>query len=449
MFSASGDFPANFRLKFRSQAMVSWARLKKVLVRRTFAAALVALQMGIAPQMVLAQEPKAVTKNEKPPVRTLEEVQGIAKANSALLRNAQLGLDSVAQKQATLQKLKFLSLVSRELPVRQKQSQAGLNAANANLSQTELDLKFAVSYAYISIIYANQQLDVADRGINDLGTLGDIAKEIVKTGSRNDVSKKQIDQIQVYLNLFQGKREEAVQGAPRATAGLREAIGLSQEGNWSITTADKVLVLPKVEVNKDTIVQMAVERRGEIQQAEAGVDAACLEIQAQQKIRSLSGRTFAAGSDIHATLIPGAILGEDYKPGALAPEMPVSLFGTKRARAEQAGILHEKAQTVAEKAKALVTLEAETTYLRWIENRNRATSYLKAAEEAEKLAASLKDRFDPRGGKVTLDEVINTGIQSNTMKILANEAIYKAHLALIGLERVSGGGFVAPPITAK
>ena len=115
----------------------------------------------------------------------------------------------------------------------------------------------------------------------------------------------------------------------------------------------------------------------------------------------------------------------------------------------QAKILHERAQVVADKAKSLIVLEAENTYLRWIENKNRATNYIKSAEEAEKLAASLKERFDPRGGKITLDEVITTGIQANTIRIAANEAIYKATLALIALERVSGGGFVAPSITKK
>ncbi|MEY4393578.1 MAG: hypothetical protein RL595_827 [Planctomycetota bacterium] len=429
--------------------MISWSGWKRATVRKFFVAAILSLQMSMAQNTILAQDAKTgSTSPAKPQARSLAELVDAAKAESPIIRNAQLGLESVVQKQSTLDKMRFLSLISRELPVRKKQSQAGLNAASANLAQAEHDLKYAVSYAYISIIYANQQLDVADRGINDLATLGDIAKEIVKTGSRNDVSKKQIDQIAIFLNMFQGKREEGTQGVPRAKAALREALGI-EDSSWDLTTADKLLSLPKVEVNKDSIIKLALERRGEIQQAEAGVDAACLEIQAQQYIRSLSGRTFAAGGDIHANILPGASLNEDYKPGALAPEMPASLFGSKKARVEQAGILHEKAQTVAEKAKALVALEAETTYLKWIENKNKAALFLKAAEDAEKLASSLKDRFDPRGGKVTLDEVITTGIQSKSMKILDNEAIYKAHIALIGLERVTAGGFLAPPITGK
>ncbi|MFN5288913.1 MAG: TolC family protein [Planctomycetia bacterium] len=299
--------------------MISWSGWKRATLRKFFVAAILSLQMSLAQNTILAQDAKTgSTSPAKPQARSLAELVDAAKAESPIIRNAQLGLESVVQKQSTLDKMRFLSLISRELPVRKKQSQAGLNAASANLAQAEHDLKYAVSYAYISIIYANQQLDVADRGINDLATLGDIAKEIVKTGSRNDVSKKQIDQIAIFLNMFQGKREEGTQGVPRAKAALREALGI-EDSSWDLTTADKLLSLPKVEVNKDSIIKLALERRGEIQQAEAGVDAACLEVQAQQYIRSLSGRTFAAGGDIHANILPGASLNEDYKPGALAP----------------------------------------------------------------------------------------------------------------------------------
>ena len=146
-----------------------------------------------------------------------------------------------------------------------------------------MDLNFSIAYTYVSIIYANQQLDVAERGINDLNTLGDIAKEIVKTGSRNDVSKKQIDQINVYMNLFNGKKEEAVQGVPRAKAALREAIGIT-DINWDLQTADKLLELPDVKVNRESVIAEAQTRRGEILQAQSAVDATCLEIKAQDKV---------------------------------------------------------------------------------------------------------------------------------------------------------------------
>lgn len=412
--------------------------------------AIVAMQFVISSQSSMAQDkPVLIAKNaSKVPTYNIEQLRAMGHSNSSTIKAAQLGIDGVAEKQDAINKMKFLSIISKDLPVRKQQAQTGMNAATANFSQTELDLNYSISYTYSSIIYANQQLDVAERGINDLNTLGDIAKEIVKTGSRNDVSKKQIDQINVYLNLFNGKKEEAVQGVPRAKAALREAIG-ETDTNWDLQTADKVLTLPDVKVDRDFIISEALAKRGEIAQAQSAVDATCLEVKAQEKIRAFSGKTFASGSDIHANILPIASLNEDYRPGAIAPEMPANLYGPKRSRVNQAKILHEKAQVVAEKAKSLVVLEAENTYLRWIENKNRATSYLKSADEAEKLASSLKERFDPRGGKITLDEVITTGIQANSIRIAANEAIYKAYLSLIALERVSGGGFVAPPITKK
>ncbi|MSR30071.1 MAG: TolC family protein [Gemmataceae bacterium] len=393
-------------------------------------------------------EAAQIEKPVKVPVFSLAQLQEMGRASSPLIKAAQAGVDGVAEKQSAIHKMRFLGLISKEIPVRKQQAEAGAVAASASFSQSELDVNFSVAYTYTSIIYARQQLEIADRGITDLTTTGDIAREIVKTGSRNDVSKKQIDQINVYHNFFYGRKEEAVQGIPRAKAGLREAIGI-QNLNWDLEPADKVLTLPEVSINKEEMVRLAVERRSEIQLAQAAVDVTCLEVQAQQKIWSLTGRTFATGTDIHAILLPAPSFNEDYKPGAIAPEMPANLVGSRRSRAAQAQILHTRAEAVSEKARSLVALEAETTWLRWVENQNRAKHYLKAADEAEKLAASLKDRFDPRGGKITLDEVIDSGIQANTMRIQANEVVYKTHLSLIALERVTAGGFKAPPITKK
>ena len=430
--------------------MLHRIRLNSGSIKWIIGGALVAMQFAIAGEITLAQDtPVVIAKNaNKVPTFNIEQLREMGRSNSSSIKAAQLGIEGVAEKQDAINKMRFLSIISKDLPVRKQQAQSGMTAATANYSQSELDLNFSIAYTYVSIIYANQQLDVAERGINDLNTLGDIAKEIVKTGSRNDVSKKQIDQINVYLNLFNGKKEEAVQGVPRAKAALREAIGIT-DINWDLQTADKVLALADVQVNRESVIAEAQARRGEILQAQSAVDATCLEIKAQDKIRAFTGKTFASGSDIHANILPIASLDENYRPGAIAPEMPGNLYGSKKSRVNQAKILHERAQTVADKAKSLIVLEAENTYLRWIENRNRATSYLKSAEEAEKLAVSLKERFDPRGGKITLDEVITTGIQANTIRIAANEALYKATLALIALERVSGGGFIAPPITKK
>ncbi len=409
-----------------------------------------AMQFALPGEFLIAQEQAVkIAKNaSKVPTFNLEQLKEMGRTNSLNIKSAQLGIDGVSEKQDAIHKMRFLALISKDIPVRKQQAQTGMSAANANYSQAEIDLNFSISYTYASIIYGNQQLDVADRGINDLVTLGDIAKEIVKTGSRNDVSKKQIDQINVYLNFFNGKKEEAIQGIPRAKAALREALSM-EDINWDLQTADKVLVLSDIKVDREKIIAEAIARRGELQMAQAAVDVTCLEVQAQNKIRAFAGKTFASGTDIHANILPSASLGEDYKPGALAPEMPANLYGPKKSRVSQAKNLNEKAQIVADKTKGLIVLEAETTYLRWLENKNRAINYIKAVDEAEKLASSLKERFDPRGGKITLDEVIASGIQLNNMRIAANEAVYKAQLALIALERVSGGGFVAPPITKK
>ena len=179
--------------------MLHRIRLNSGSIKWIIGGALVAMQFAIAGEITLAQDtPTVIAKNaSKVPTFNIEQLREMGRSNSSSIKAAQLGIEGVAEKQDAINKMRFLSIISKDLPVRKQQAQSGMNAATANYSQSELDLNFSIAYTYVSIIYANQQLDIAERGINDLNTLGDIAKEIVKTGSRNDVSKKQIDQINV------------------------------------------------------------------------------------------------------------------------------------------------------------------------------------------------------------------------------------------------------------
>src|SRR5262249_44737088 len=97
--------------------------------------------------------------------------------------------------------------------------------------------------------------------------------------------------------------------------------------------------------------------------AAAGVDAFRLEVYAQSRIpfrRAVP--TFASGSDIHAREVPQAMRGKDYRPGAIAPEMPTQLVGTKYDRVCRAMALTERAEAVYEKVRFLVTLDAEIAF---------------------------------------------------------------------------------------
>ncbi len=93
------------------------------------------------------------------------------------------------------------------------------------------------------------------------------------------------------------------------------------------------------------------------------------------------------------------------------------------------------------KRKNLAVLEAENYLIRFKENSARAEKMNQAAILAEKLLAKLRERFDPRSTKVSLDEVLNAGALAVSTRLDANEATYRALLDLATLERASGGAY--------
>ena len=61
---------------------------------------------------------------------------------------------------------KLASVLRHELCVRQQQAAVGLQAAEARLAQTESDTVFAVGRCYMTVIYAQTQLKLADDALS-------------------------------------------------------------------------------------------------------------------------------------------------------------------------------------------------------------------------------------------------------------------------------------------
>jgi outer membrane protein TolC len=196
-------------------------------------------------------------------------------------------------------------------------------------------------------------------------------------------------------------------------------------------------------VDRDQVVALAVARRGEVAQTGTAAEVVCLEIDAQKALRLPNSRTFASGSDVHATPLPAGSYGVEYKPGAIGLEMPPTLPGGRKGRIEQAQAYHARAEAVAEKTRNLIVLETEDAFYRWREASNKSARYGKAADAAEKLFKDLRAAFDPRGSRVTLDEVITAGVTARQVRVQANEARYQELIALAALERATVGGFCA------
>jgi len=371
---------------------------------------------------------------------TLEECRNIALANQPAVRAANLSLAAGGQKAGALTRLGFFSRFSRELPIRQQQAAWGVTAASAQADQAALDTCFDVNFTYLSVLFGQKQLDVANKGIKNLSELKEIAQTILKEGTRSDVTTRHTDQIEIMLLVGSARRENAVGGIARAHAALREAMGLDSGDPLTLASKGLPNFLPAPE--KEEVLAGARNMRGEVRAARALCEVSRWEIQAQgATMFRLQNRTFASGADLHAFSIPSATRGEDYLPGGVGPEMPPNLAGRRRDRQATASIYADRASVVAEKTENLAVLEAENYLIRFKENSTRAEKLNQAAILAEKLLAKLRERFDPRSTKVSLDEVLNAGALAVSTRLDANEATYRALLDLATLERASGGAY--------
>ncbi len=372
---------------------------------------------------------------------TIEECRQFALNHQPAVAAANISAYAGNQKAGALTRMGFFSRFSRELPIRQQQAAWGINAVNATAQQQALDTTFDVNFTYLSVLYGQKQLEVANKGLKNLNELRDIAQSILKNGTRTDVTTRHTDQIDIMLLTGTARKETATSGIARAQAALREAMGL-KTGD-PITLAATNLPTWANLPDDEQVLNGARCLRGEVRAARALIEISRWEVCAQGTggFFKVQSRTFASGADLHAFSPPTGMRGEDYLPPGVGPEMPPNLAGRKRDRQATAGIYANRAAVVAEKAENLAVLEAENYLIRFKENMARAEKLNKAAILAENLSAKLRERFDPSTTKISLDELMNAGTMVVSTRLDANEATYRALLDLATLERASGGAF--------
>lgn len=423
--------------------------------RRIAARVLTGLILPCCASSAIGGEPLAQPAKAPPVIVVQEVVSGLPELrNLALEKQPALAAyrSSAAAAEAkskALDAMRLASVVRPDLHTRRLQAEQGVLASHAQLRKGEYETLYAVTRTYLSVLYAREQLALADRALDknavtSLTYLRQLADDIYMNKKRPDVKKWNVDQLDVLILTTTGRREEAFQGVRRAEAALREAIGL--EADCPLIIDPKAVLKPiKLDISKEQAVSLALDRRGEVLQSAVGLEVTSLEIKAQHCIFGPRGETFAAGTDLHVNPVPQGIANGDYRPGAITVEMPAQLVGSRKNRIEQAEALQGRAAAVMDKTRHLVTLEAEDAYYKWLEASREAEQYSEAAKRAKKIADDLAgdDGFKPadnQGGKPTFDELVDARVRAVQLQLQANASIYRALLALAALERITSGG---------
>lgn len=375
---------------------------------------------------------------------TLDDCIHMGLDRQPALKAARASLAAAETNQEAVLRIHNLAKIfSPDLPVRRQQSCLGVQIAQAGLMQAEWDTRYAITRNYYSVIYARQQEGVAANVVNKIDDAVKMTKKLVDAGVPEfKVTQIDIEMLTVNRAFVEARSMEAKIGSVKALAALREAIGLSKDDQFDVVA---VPLPPLVHhVNKDEMISLALSQRGEIVQASNAAQIACLEVEAQSKIRhSIQTKTFAAASDIHAKPIPTAVANTEYRPGAEGPEMPVYLVGTREERMERARHMSDRFQAVVEKTQGLLTLEVEVAYLKWKEHAEKVKTLEPTPKMAAKIFELVKERFDK--GQVTGEEMLRAQTLEDQARLQYNEALYNHALGLAALERVTAGGYRLRP----
>lgn len=379
---------------------------------------------------------------------TLAAAKAIALQRQPAIAAARASLDAAHARKQSLDNLRVPLCLQPDLPLRRQQASLGPSAAEAGVLLAELNTLYGVEYAYVAYLFARSQQQVADDALRGLTELEQFFAEIVeslkdpKFSSEFNVMDR--DRVRAMVRLARARREEAIVGSQRALSALREALGVPED--CPLHLAHDRLLHVDLDLNCQALVDLALAHRPEIVQASIAHQVHQLEVAAQQKNkRALKANTFAAGSDLHAQPLPAGSYDADYKPQAVGPEMPVLLAGKSGDRARVAAIYQDRSLSVLEKTRNLIRLEVEQACLRYQEARAKLLELEQGIQDATASVSGLRDqlRTAERNRRGFAEAVLNTAIIGAQLRVAANEARFQLLVALIALERGTGGTFCA------
>jgi outer membrane protein TolC len=340
-----------------------------------------------------------------------------------------------AQEQA-LWDLKLAAAISHDIPIRRKQAALGVVIATAGLKQAEWDTVYAVTRTYFTVLYAQAQQRVAKDAVEGLESYSKLLTDLQAPEAARLRTR-------AYASRAKLRRTEAERGVDRAVAALREAMGV--DCDFPCFVPKGTLPVPEIQIDCCGLVALALERRGELIQAANAAEVTSLEVEAQGATCLPLSRTFASVVDIHVRPIPQGTHDHDYRPGAIALEMPPNLVGKKHDRVERAEHFHARALAVVDKTRGLIVLEAKDAYYRWQQAAEQITEARRAEKSARDLKAETRKPVLEPGGKPTdveRKDHLEAIVLVAQAKAGINQAVYEHLLALADLQRITAGGIL-------
>ncbi len=335
------------------------------------------------------------------------------------------------------------TIISPDLEIRKQQAQRGLAAASAECQKAHNEVIQDVIRMYYSSIYAKQQGVLANSMVERLEDLAKLIQKIldskVPLSELGGLNREKLLTVRIGVVTAKELRLKAVEGQKQALAALRQIMAVDEKSfPFRIKDQELPVMSQNIPITKAIVVEQALARRPELALAAAGVDVFRLEVYAQGKIPfKRVVPTFASGTDLHSREIPQALRAKEYRPGAIMPDMPTQLVGSKYDRVERAMGYSKKAEAVFESAQGLITLEAENAFFEY----ELANEKLILATEQRDYAEDLQNRIrENQENTKAKDQIVQAEITIAKVQSDYNEAVFEHILALAALERITAGG---------
>lgn len=332
--------------------------------------------------------------------------------------------------------------LSPDLPIRKEQSSRGVVAAAADVQKLHNEVVHDVTRLYYTVVYARQQEQLLEDVVAQVDLFVKVGRDLLNSPAPGEMTKLKLDLMIVGQLKARQQLTRARTGRQKAEAALREVMAV-QEGEVRFRVKDKELpvMAQNVTLTADMVVEMALCRRPELALAAAGADAFRLEVYAQGAVRfRRTVQTLASGSDIHSRLLPPGSRDPagEYRPEPIPPEMPPQLVGSKSDRVARALAFSQRADAVYAKARNLIILEAENTYLTFESATRNITDGKEGFTAAKDAMERVREGFD--NPKAPKDQLLLAYAQAAEAQAMYVEAVYNHLLALAALERVTAGG---------
>jgi outer membrane protein TolC len=374
---------------------------------------------------------------------SLADCIAVAVERQPALKAVRASQDASAAGQQALQNMgRLASLLSRDLPVRKEQASYGMVAASADVQKTYNEVVHDVTRLYYSVVYARQQEQLVNDVVAQTEAFVDIGKKLLRSTTPGEMTQAKLDVMLISLAKVRRMQGRAQTGVKQSEAALREILGVA-DGSLPFRVKDKELPVMEQDVplTKEQVVQMALSRRPEMTLSAAGAEAFRLEVCAQDRVRfRRSVPTLAAGSDLHARLLPSGSRDprHDYRPEPIVPEMPTLVVGRRADRVARVQAYSRRADAVHEKVRDLLILEAETTFFDFEDAAKSLTLSKEGYTASKDLMERIREGFDnPKAAKDQL--LVNYG-QAAEAQAEYVQTVFQYLLEMAAMERVTAGG---------